>query len=94
MVVMPASAALRRLSTSLDSRTMRIAGMRCVYQAAATRMARSLRSFGVSPGCVLMKVSLQIQNRPAVAADRIVLPRLSSRVPSQSTRCQNTVPSN
>ena len=69
MVVMPASAALRRLSTSLDSRTMRIAGMRCVYQAAATRMARSLRSFGVSPGCVLMKVSLQTQIHPAGAAN-------------------------
>lgn len=58
LAVRPASAALCRLAASSVSSRMGLSGRRSAYQAAVRRMARSLRSLGVSPGSCLTYVSL------------------------------------
>lgn len=63
MALMPISWALRRLSTSLVSTMMGMPGTRAIYQAAATLIARSFLSLGLSLTSALTYVSLQ-QPRP------------------------------
>ena len=59
MALMPISSALRRFSASLVSTMMGMPGTRFMYQAAATRMALSFLSLGLSLTSALMYVSLQ-----------------------------------
>ncbi len=58
MALMPMAAACLRLSTSLDSMMISMPGSLWPYQAAATLIARSLRSLGLSPASCRMCVSL------------------------------------
>ena len=56
---MPSRVAFWRLSTSLESMTIGMDGALRMYQAVATLIARSLRSFGLSLTSAFMYVSLQ-----------------------------------
>ena len=76
MACRPASSARRRLSASLVSTSTRTPGSRAAYQAAATRIARSLRSLGPSPAFAVMYVSLKVsahlrihRSKPRICGD-------------------------